>query len=233
MQYVTRELCGSPDVALDAGRSVLDAVGLGCERDQRRLFKGVSFRLRAGDMLRIRGPNGSGKSSLLRLLCGLARPADGHVELFGEALARQHGTLASRLLWIGHAPGVKALLTAEENLSWLEAMHACGATVAIEEALVAVGLRGFEDTRCHALSAGQQRRVALARLYLPGAPMLWLLDEPFTALDTAGTAQLEAHLAMHCERGGTVVLTTHHELARRPQAYADLDLGQYATCAWS
>jgi heme exporter protein A len=206
---------------------VLDAVALDCERDQRRLFTGLSFRLRAGDMLRVRGPNGSGKSSLLRLLCGLAQPVAGHVELFGQALVHQRGALASRLLWIGHAVGVKALLTAEENLAWLGALHGYDATAAIGQALAAVGLRGFEDTPCHALSAGQQRRIALARLYLPGAPALWLLDEPFTALDTAGTAQLEAHLATHCGHGGTVVLTTHHELTRRAQAYADLDLGQY------
>lgn len=208
--------------------SVLDAVALGCERDQRQLFTGVSFRLRAGDMLRIRGPNGSGKSSLLRLLCGLARPDAGHVELFGQALVGNRGALASRLLWIGHAPGVKALLTAEENLFWLGALHTRSASATIGQALAAVGLHGFEDTPCHALSAGQQRRIALARLYLPGAPALWLLDEPFTALDTAGTAQLEAHLAAHCSRGGTVVLTTHHELTRLAQAYADLDLAQYA-----
>ncbi|AOB33439.1 cytochrome C biogenesis protein CcmA [Bordetella sp. H567] len=213
----------------DTAPPVLDAVALACERDQRRLFAGLSFQLRAGDMLRVRGPNGSGKSSLLRLLCGLARPTAGHVELFGQALARQRGSLASRLLWIGHAAGIKALLTAEENLAWLAALHARGETAAIGQALAAVGLRGFEDTPCHALSAGQQRRIALARLYLPGTPALWLLDEPFTALDAAGTAQLEAHLAMHCGRGGTVVLTTHHEPSRRAQAYADLDLGQYGS----
>jgi heme exporter protein A len=224
-----QELCVRQGAGFGTGRLVLNAVDLGCERNQRRLFKDVSFGLAAGDMLRIVGPNGSGKSSLLRLLCGLAQPAEGHVELFGKALVRQRGALASRLLWIGHAPGVKALLTVEENLSWLAALHGRGAIAAIERAIVAVGLRGFEDTRCHALSAGQQRRVALARLYLPGAPTLWLLDEPFTALDRASTAQLEAHLAMHCERGGTVVLTTHHELTRQAQAYAVLDLGQYAT----
>jgi len=188
---------------------------------------GVSFRLQAGDMLQIRGPNGSGKSSLLRLLCGLAQPAAGHVDLFGRALVQQRGALASRLLWIGHAAGVKALLTVEENLAWLGALHTPGACAAIGPAVAAVGLRGFEDTPCHALSAGQQRRIALARLYLPGTPPLWLLDEPFTALDRAGAAQLEVHLAAHCARGGTVVLTTHHDLTRRAQAYTDLDLGQY------
>jgi heme exporter protein A len=224
-----QELCVWPDGSFRTADRVLNAVRLGCERNQRRLFNDVSFGLAAGDMLRIIGPNGSGKSSLLRLLCGLAQPAEGRVELFGQALAQQRGALASRLLWIGHAPGVKALLTVEENLSWLGALHGRDAIAAVERAIVAVGLRGFEDTRCHALSAGQQRRVALARLYLPSAPMLWLLDEPFTALDRSGTAQLEAHLAMHCERGGAVVLTTHHELTQRARAYAVLDLGQYAT----
>lgn len=210
-----------------ADHSVLDAVDLSCERDQRHLFAGVSFRLKSGDMLRIRGPNGSGKSSLLRLLCGLAQPVAGHVELFGRHLSR--GSLASKLLWIGHAAGVKSLLTVEENLAWLGALHTGSSISSVGHALTAVGLRGFEDTPCYALSAGQQRRIALARLYLPDTPRLWLLDEPFTALDAAGTAQLESHMAMHCRHGGTVVLTTHHELAERAQAYADLDLGQYAT----
>lgn len=88
-----------------------------------------------------------------------------------------------------------------------------------------MGLRGFEDVPCHTLSAGQQRRVALARLYLP-APSLWVLDEPFTALDKAAVAQLENHLAAHCQQGGLVVLTTHHELTVKPAGYRELDLGQ-------
>jgi len=95
------------------------------------------------------------------------------------------------------------------------------------ESLAAVGLRGFEDVPCHTLSAGQQRRVALARLYLP-APPLWILDEPFTALDKHGVAQLERHLASHCEQGGLVILTTHHNLQDKPAGYRELDLGQIA-----
>ncbi len=95
---------------------------------------------------------------------------------------------------------------------------------AIWQALADVGLRGFEDVPCHTLSAGQQRRVALARLYLD-APPLWILDEPFTALDKQGVAQLETHLAGHCQRGGMVVLTTHHSLQQMPAGYRELDLG--------
>lgn len=205
----------------------LQAVGLACERDWRMLFERLDLQLRAGDMLQVCGPNGSGKTSLLRLLAGLMQPTAGQVLFNGQPLGEQRHALARVLLWIGHAAGIKDLLSAEENLSWLCALHQPATTAAIWQALEAVGLRGFEDVPCHALSAGQQRRVALARLYLD-SPSLWILDEPFTALDKQGVAQLEAHLAEHCEQGGMVVLTTHHNLARKPGGYRELNLGQWA-----
>ena len=206
---------------------VLEAVALACERDWRLLFEHLDLRLAAGDMVQISGPNGSGKTSLLRLLSGLMQPTAGDILLEGKPLAEQRSELAHNLLWIGHAAGIKDLLTPVENLSWLCALHHSVDTADIWQALEAVGLRGFEDVPCHTLSAGQKRRVALARLYLPG-PALWMLDEPFTALDKQGVAQLEEHLAHHCEQGGTVVLTTHHTLSRTPAGYRDLDLGQWA-----
>lgn len=206
---------------------VLEAVSLACERDWRLLFEKLDLRLAAGDMVQISGPNGSGKTSLLRLLSGLMLPTDGDVLLDGEPLSQHRSELARNLLWIGHAAGIKELLTPVENLTWLCALHHSVESDAIWHALDSVGLRGFEDVPCHTLSAGQKRRVALARLYLPG-PALWMLDEPFTALDKQGVAQLEAHLADHCENGGTVVLTTHHTLSRTPAGYRDLDLGQWA-----
>jgi heme exporter protein A len=206
---------------------VLEAVALACERDWRLLFEHLDLRLAAGDMVQISGPNGSGKTSLLRLLSGLMQPTAGDVLLDGKPLSEQRSELAHNLLWIGHAAGIKDLLTPVENLSWLCALHQSVASADIWQALEAVGLRGFEDVPCHTLSAGQKRRVALARLYLPG-PALWMLDEPFTALDKQGVAQLEAHLAEHCDNGGTVVLTTHHTLSRTPAGYRDLDLGQWA-----
>ncbi|WFS16915.1 cytochrome c biogenesis heme-transporting ATPase CcmA [Pseudomonas sp. 905_Psudmo1] len=207
---------------------LLEAVALSCERDWRMLFEQLHFALQPGDMLQISGPNGSGKTSLLRLIAGLRQPTSGDILLQGQALAEQRSELARNLLWIGHAAGIKGLLTAEENLAWLCALHRPANREAIWQALEAVGLCGFEDVPCHTLSAGQQRRVALARLYLADTPPLWVLDEPFTALDKSGVAQLEGHLADHCERGGVVVLTTHHSLQCTPATYRDLDLGQYA-----
>ncbi|GGU65441.1 cytochrome c biogenesis ATP-binding export protein CcmA [Pseudomonas laurentiana] len=205
----------------------LEAVALACERDWRMLFEHLDLQLAAGDMLQISGPNGSGKTSLLRLLAGLMRPTSGEILVQGKPLAEQRGELARLLLWIGHAAGIKDLLTPEENLSWLCALHRPAGREAIWQALETVGLRGFEDVPCHTLSAGQQRRVALARLYLDSPP-LWILDEPFTALDKQGVAQLEAHLARHCETGGMVILTTHHTLERKPSGYRELNLGQWA-----
>ncbi|OLS63476.1 cytochrome c biogenesis heme-transporting ATPase CcmA [Pseudomonas putida] len=205
----------------------LQAVGLACERDWRMLFEHLHLQVTAGDMLQISGPNGSGKTSLLRLLAGLMQPTQGEILLNGKPLAEQGAELARSLVWIGHAAGIKDLLTPEENLTWLCALHRPASRDAIWQALEAVGLRGFEDVPCHALSAGQQRRVALARLYLDSPP-LWILDEPFTALDKQGVAQLEAHLARHCEQGGMVVLTTHHTLERTPSGYRDINLGQWA-----
>ncbi|AWA38633.1 heme ABC transporter ATP-binding protein CcmA [Pseudomonas fluorescens] len=206
---------------------VLQTVALACERDLRLLFDNLELRLASGDMVQISGPNGSGKTSLLRLLAGLMQPTDGQVLLNGKPLGEQRSELARNLLWIGHAAGIKDLLTPEENLAWLCALHQPAERDAIRQALAAVGLRGFEDVPCHSLSAGQQRRVALARLYLDSPP-LWILDEPFTALDKQGVAQLEEHLAGHCERGGLVVLTTHHTLSRMPAGYRDIDLGNWA-----
>ncbi|MGI6409473.1 MAG: cytochrome c biogenesis heme-transporting ATPase CcmA [Gammaproteobacteria bacterium] len=204
----------------------LQARGLTCERDWRVLFSGLELQLEYGQMLQVSGPNGSGKTSLLRLLAGLMQPTAGEILYLGIPLGRQRHELARHSLWIGHAAGIKGLLTPEENLAWLTALQNSASDEAIAEALQAVGLKGFEDVPCHTLSAGQQRRVGLARLYLPEAPALWILDEPFTALDKKAVAQLEQHLAGHCERGGMVIFTTHHELQHRPASFCELELGQ-------
>ena len=203
----------------------LEAEALSCERDDRLLFENLHLSLNTGQMLQVSGPNGSGKTSLLRILAGLRPPSSGEIRLEGRAIGERRSGEGGVLLWIGHAAGIKGLLTAEENLAGLCALHRPASREQIWQALAAVGLRGFEDVPCHTLSAGQQRRVALARLYLDGPP-LWILDEPFTALDKQAVAQLEAHLAQHCEQGGMVILTTHHALTQTPKDFRELDLEQ-------
>ena len=192
----------------------IDVIELACERDERELFSAVSFCLQPGDVLQVAGPNGAGKTSLLRIMAGLMPATAGYISFAEKSILSGSGREYWRrnLLYIGHAPAVKSALTAEENLSWLCALTRPVSSEAIWQALDQVGLRGFEDVPCRQLSAGQQRRVALARLYLPGAP-IWILDEPFTALDQAGVVTLEQHIMSFAASGGTVVLTTHHSLA--------------------
>lgn len=186
---------------------------LACERDQRELFAGLSWRLEPGEVLQVAGPNGSGKTSLLRIMAGLLPPSAGDIRYGGESVYQSIGrdNWRQQRLFIGHAPAVKGALTAEENLAWLCALSEPVSAERIWQALEQVGLRGFEDIPCHHLSAGQQRRVALARLYLEAHPV-WILDEPFTAIDKAGVAALERHIMQHAAQGGLVIMTTHHGL---------------------
>ncbi|MEZ2575924.1 MULTISPECIES: cytochrome c biogenesis heme-transporting ATPase CcmA [Buttiauxella] len=188
---------------------MLDAINLTCVRDDRVLFSELSFSVRPGEMVQIAGKNGAGKTSLLRILAGLAQAEDGEVKWQGETLSRAREHYHQDLLWLGHQPGIKTVLTAFENLSFY---HAQGAESLRWQALTEVGLLGFEDVPVHQLSAGQQRRVALARLWL-SAHKLWILDEPFTAIDAAGVEKLTHQLLRHTENGGMVILTTHQPLA--------------------
>lgn len=183
-----------------------------CERDDRILFEDLGFSLSAGDVVQIEGQNGSGKTTLLRILAGLSRNYEGTIFWKGEPISDVVEDFRQSLLYFGHQPGVKAVLTPLENLAWYAAMHPTIDRRQVTEALAQVGLQGYEDVPCHMLSAGQNRRVSLARLYLSSAP-LWILDEPFTAIDKRGVAAKEALIAQHAERGGSVILTTHHELA--------------------
>ncbi|WP_425353327.1 cytochrome c biogenesis heme-transporting ATPase CcmA [Salinicola lusitanus] len=188
----------------------LRASRLACERDDRWLFRALDLRVEDGDILRIEGANGSGKTTLLKLLTGQLPPTEGRIEWHGEPLARSREAFLSQLLYVGHAPGVSAALTAQENLAWAAAMAGVRAPVPdLERALEAVGLAGFEDIPARQLSAGQRRRIALARLELVPRP-LWILDEPFTAIDREGVAWLERRLVAHGDAGGAVVMTTHH-----------------------
>ena len=183
-----------------SGEPLLAVQGLCLERGGRELFRDLSFDVRPGHLVQVDGPNGAGKTSLLRILAGLSRYGfEGRVE--------RH----CPLLYLGHQSAVKALLTPRENLAWHVAGESVHADAEIEDALSRVGLYGYEDVPSHALSAGQHRRVNLARLYLSRSA-LWLLDEPFTAIDKGGVAELEKLLVEHVQRGGAVVMTSHQPL---------------------
>ncbi|MEE4146909.1 MAG: cytochrome c biogenesis heme-transporting ATPase CcmA [Halieaceae bacterium] len=182
------------------GEPLLAVRDLCLERGGRELFRDLSFDVLPGQLLQVDGPNGAGKTSLLRILAGLSRYG------FSGRLERH-----CPLLYLGHQSAVKALLTPRENLAWHVAGESAYSDRQIEDALARVGLYGYEDVPSHALSAGQHRRVNLARLYLSHRP-LWLLDEPFTAIDKGGVAELEELLVEHVERGGAVVLTSHQPL---------------------
>lgn len=186
---------------------MLEARDLYCERDERTLFRGLSFTVEAGEWVQVTGGNGAGKTTLLRLLTGLARPDGGEVYWQGEPLRRVRDSFHRSLLWIGHQPGIKTRLTARENLHFFHP----GDGARLPEALAQAGLAGFEDVPVAQLSAGQQRRVALARLWLTRAA-LWVLDEPFTAIDVNGVARLTRRMAAHTAQGGMVILTTHQPL---------------------
>ena len=191
---------------------ILKIDNLFCERDDRVLFDQLSFDVGAGEVVQIEGQNGSGKTTLLRILSGLSNHYEGDIYWQDELLENCSENFRESLLYFGHQPGVKAVLTPEENLRWYASMHPTIDLNKMDYALAKVGLTGYEDVPCHTLSAGQNRRVSLARLYLSRAP-LWILDEPFTAIDKKGVAEKEALIAAHAEQGGTVLLTTHHELS--------------------
>ncbi len=190
---------------------LLQASELFCERDDRVLFSGLNFSVSRGQVLQIKGGNGTGKTTLLRMLCGLNQDFEGTLYWQGQDMAEQEEAFHSALLYIGHRVGVNKVLTPLENLRWTCRLQREVSDEQLMSALAGVGLRGFEDSQCHALSAGQQQRVALARLLLSQAT-LWVLDEPFTTLDVDGVALLENLLQQHAARGGAVLVTTHHNL---------------------
>lgn len=190
---------------------LLQAVNLQCERDGRMLFRDLSFSVAAGTLTRIQGPNGTGKTTLLRILASLNDSYSGAILWRGQPRARRREEFLRNLLYIGHRPGIKPLLTPLENLRALMAGRRQTDDETLRKALQGTGLAGFEDVPSRQLSAGQQRRVALARLLISEEP-LWVLDEAFTAIDHAGVAAMEALLVQRARRGGAVVVTTHHDL---------------------
>jgi heme exporter protein A len=192
---------------------MLIAQGLVCLRGDRLLFKNVGFELNAGGLLYVLGENGSGKSSLLRMLCGLLMPEDGAVFWAGKKIKEVAESYLSDLTYIGHLNGLKDDLTALENL-YMSARLA-GNEVSEESALTAltaIGIARCANLPVRVLSQGQKRRVALARLWVTKSK-LWILDEPFAALDAASVEVLAARLGQHMSNGGMTIITTHQDVA--------------------
>ena len=189
---------------------MLEADNLECVRGDRRLFAGLGFTLEAGELLYLQGKNGSGKTSLLRMLIGLLPPEAGNIRWKGEAINTDE--YRADLCYLGHLNAIKEELTPLENL--LAAAHLAGEQLSEDDAIDAleqVGLAGREDLACKYLSQGQKRRVALARLVKEKRP-LWILDEPFVALDVAAVDWLSGIISGHLQRGGLAVMTTHQHV---------------------
>ncbi len=207
---------------------MLEATELECTRGDRCLFSGLNLRLDAGELLHVQGRNGSGKSTLLRALSGLFQPSDGSISWNGSAIDDLREEFGREVLYLGHKPGIKGDLTALENLHFAAALD--GVTINEEQAwqaLEQIGLRGFEDLPCKHLSQGQKLRVSLARLITSRAK-LWVLDEPFSALDSGAVDQLQAFISGHIANGGMAILTTHQEVALTRGEIRQLILGAEA-----
>jgi len=190
---------------------LLSATSLYCERDDRILFDNLDFTLNAGEVLQVGGSNGSGKTTLLRIVCGFNDAFEGKLYWRLKPLEHQWEDFYASVIYMGHRVGINKILSPMENLRWACSLRSQVTDTAIQNALSTLGLNGYEDSPCHTLSAGQQQRVSLARLLISPAD-LWILDEPFTTLDVHGVADLELMLANHINRGGSVLVTTHHRL---------------------
>lgn len=186
--------------------------GVTYSRTDDPLFTDLSFSVASGDVLQIAGRNGAGKTTLLRILSGLMLADEGNISWDNENIHFDRIAYQSDLAYLGHHNGLKEDSTVLENLTLASALNASGVTLSIKTALQKVHLSGFEDRLCRSLSAGQKRRVALARVLISPA-RLWILDEPFTAIDQIGITELEQLTHEHAQNNGMVILTSHHALS--------------------
>ncbi len=206
----------------NTSNTLITASNLTCIREDRILFESLNFSINAGEIVQVEGPNGAGKTSLLRILAGLSVPYDGDVLFQSSSITDDRESFHQNLLYIGHLAGVKGEMSAQENLAFNLALSGLDKDRA-ENTLAEVNLLGFEDALASHLSAGQHRRIALAQLWQSKAP-IWILDEPFTAIDKLGVEKLEQLFIKHAENGGCVILTTHQDLAISPTLYKKLTL---------
>lgn len=205
---------------------MLEVSNLTAIRDERVLFEELSFSIETGEIVQIEGRNGTGKTTLLRIIAGLGDSEAGEILWNGLPTVSNRDLFHQDLLFLGHQTGVKRELNGYENLSFYQSIHQTKIDKEhIWGALAQVGLAGREDVPVAQLSAGQQRRVALARLWLSQQP-LWILDEPLTAIDKQGVKVLENLFLQHAERGGIVVLTTHQDMFTDSPKLRKIKLGE-------
>ncbi|SJL82402.1 Cytochrome c biogenesis ATP-binding export protein CcmA [Vibrio palustris] len=195
-------------------------------RSDKRLFETLSFELKSGDILQITGRNGAGKTTLLRTVAGLNTAESGHVLWQGEPLSQCRDIYYRDMIFLGHVIGLKRELSAIENLIFYQTMQGNAQDVeSLYAALAKVGLAGREDLPIGQLSAGQQRRVSLARLWL-SQQALWILDEPFTSIDKQGIRVLEALFEQHAQQGGMILLTSHQDTTLAHSQLKRIELGE-------
>jgi heme exporter protein A len=180
-------------------------------RGDRHVLQGVSLMLRPRQLLHVSGPNGTGKTTLLRVVCGLLRPEQGLVSWLGKSISSIRAEYQATLAYASHEPALKADLTALENLRFAVGLKRRVTAAELRASLDQTGVAACADLPARVLSAGQRRRVAMARVLAMSAS-LWLLDEPFTNLDAAGTDLLRILLQSHVERGGLALVVAHHDL---------------------
>lgn len=198
---------------------------LTCERDDRVLFEGLNYEFPKGQVTQIEGENGAGKTTLLRIMAGLFTSYSGKVLWNDQSIYKSRVEFNQQLLFLGHKSAIKINLTPIENLKFLIGIKQQVTLDSIYHALEQVGLCGYEHVVCRNLSAGQQRRVTLASLYLTNAST-WILDEVFTAIDRRGVSVLESFLYEKAKSGVTIILTTHHQLSL-PQ-FSILNISQFS-----
>ena len=193
--------------------ALLSAHNLSCVKRDRVLFEKLALSVNGAELLYIKGPNGAGKTSLLRILVGLSEAACGEVHFEGETISAVRDKYHAQLVYFGHKPGLNQNLTALENLHYWCLQHGHSYSQSqYYHLLESLGLVGLEELPVANLSAGQQRRVALARLWLKPQATLWVLDEPFTALDVQGISLLKARIMQHLQAQGAVIMTSHQSL---------------------
>ncbi len=219
----------APDIAIQVYPHIqpLSAHALSTEKQDRILFRDIAFTVQPGELLHIRGANGSGKTTLLRILCGLTTAESGEVRWGERTIQRRRDDFHTQLSYVGHSDGIKLDLTVSENLQiaavLAQSKRNTQGTFDLQAIARQVGLDRHLDTYAHALSAGQRRRLALARCLFHECSV-WILDEPFTSLDKQGVQFVEDIIRDHLLRKGIVIMTSHQRINLDGISYRELDL---------